>query len=253
MPNRAHEDSRPIHQQAGDLRLTVVMTSFNEVKLIERAYESARRIDVDSMELIIVDNGSTDGTQDILREIQKRDSISTFVLQEKNLSLAYSVELGIRMAKGRYTYFHHGDDEYDSAYARPMLDGAEADGLDMLLGSRLTHRAETAWQLVRERPGWLGSLITTGLINFWYGKHFTDIIGSRIYRTEAVRNDEITSYGSAFDFEIVSRLCKRGVKIEEMPIGYAPRECEADKKVRWYHLIPALWVMARVRYLERNP
>ena len=234
-----------------DLRLTVVMTSFNEYKTVAKAYDSAKRITVDSMELIVVDNGSTDGTREILQEFQLKDPNTTFILQERNLDLAYSVETGIGLAKGRYTYIHHADDEYDSSYVQSLLERAEAEDLDMVLGARLSKNSPSALRLVLDRPGWLGTFITTALINYWYGKQFNDIIGSRLYRTEALRNDPIASYGKAFDFEIVSSLCERKAKIEEALIGYKPRECQADKKVRWHHLVPAIWVMVRVRYFDR--
>jgi glycosyltransferase involved in cell wall biosynthesis len=239
-----------------DLRLTVVMTSYNEVKTVAKAYESAKRISVESKELIVVDNSSTDGTREILRELQLKDTDTTFIdttfiLQDRNLDLAYSVQTGIRLAKGRYTYIHHADDEYDSSYVQSLLELAEADELDMVLGSRLSKNRPSAFRLVLDRPGWMGTFITTALINYWYGKQFNDIIGSRLYRTEALRKDPIASYGKAFDFEIVSSLFERKSKIKEALIGYTPRECQADKKVRWHHLIPAVWVMVRVRYFDR--
>jgi glycosyltransferase involved in cell wall biosynthesis len=86
------------------------MTSYNEAKTVAKAYESAKRISVESKELIVVDNSSTDGTREILRELQLKDTDTTLILQERNLDLAYSVQTGLRLAKGRYTYIHHADD-----------------------------------------------------------------------------------------------------------------------------------------------
>ena len=116
-----------------------------------------------------------------------------------------------------------------------MLERAEAADLDMVLGSRLSKNSPSALRRVLDRPGWLGTFIMTALINHWYGKQFTDIIGSRLYRTEALRKDPIASYGKAFDFEIVSSLCERKAKIEEVLIygtGLIAGRCRSRRDPR---------------------
>jgi glycosyltransferase involved in cell wall biosynthesis len=237
---------------AGTMRLTVVMTSRNEAKTVATAFQSLKSIAVEDKEIIVIDNNSNDGTKEILREYQKNEPGIKFVLQDKNFDFPYSVQMGLNTARGRYTYIHHADDEYDYRYVPKMLEYAEKNDLDILLGSRTKDFKGSKWQLIKKRPAFLAALISTGLVNFWYDKHFTDIIGSRMYRTETIRKVPISDYHHGFDFESISRICKLGLKMDEMAIGYTPRACQSDKKIKWYNMIDALIALFKTRYFDKE-
>lgn len=230
------------------MKLTVVVTSYNEVKTILQAVEDARLIDVEDKEIIIIDNCSTDGTRELLGKTN--DSSINLILQERNYGFGKSVEIGLDIAKGKYTYIHHADLEYDYRYVPKMLEVAEKNDLDLILGSRIKNFDGSLWDLIKKRPEYMATLITTKLVNFWWRKDFTDIIGSRLYKTSSIRKIPISTYGPGFDFESASRICKRGSKIEEVAIGYTPRANKRDKKMKPYHMINALVSMLKVRFFE---
>jgi len=230
------------------MKLTVVVTSYNEVKTILQAVEDAKLIDVEDKEIIAIDNCSTDGTRELLEKTN--DPSINLILQEKKYYMGKSVEIGLNIAKGKYTYIHHADLEYDYRYVPKMLEVAEKNDLDLVLGSRIKNFDGSLWELIRKRPEYMATLITTKLVNFWYGKDFTDIIGSRVYRTSSIKKVPIGTYGPGFDFESVSRICKRGLKIKEVAIGYTPRANKRDKKAKPYHMINALVSMFKVRFFE---
>jgi glycosyltransferase involved in cell wall biosynthesis len=214
--------------------------------MIAKAIEDAKKIEVSDKEIIIIDNGSTDGTKEYLQSLNEPSF--RFVLQERNMGFARTIETGLRMAHGVYTYIHHADNEYDYRSAVQMLEFAEQKQLDIVIGSRIKNFKGSLWNLVKERPEYLATIISTGLINFWYKKNFTDIIGSRLYKTNVIKNVPVTVLGAGFDFESITRICKMGLKIEEISIGYKARENKADKKIKPYHMVDALLSMLKTHY-----
>ena len=233
------------------MRLTVVMTSYNEVKTVIKAFQSAKSIAVKDKEIIVIDNNSNDGTKAILEGLAKNEQDIKFILQETNLDFANSVQQGLKLAKGRYTYIHHADDEYDYRDVPKMLEYAECNDLDILLGSRVKNHKGSKLGLIIQRPAYLASFISTALINLWYEKQFTDIIGSRLYKTESIIKVPVSTVHAGFDFESISRICKRGLKMDEIGIGYTPRLCAADKKIKWYNMLDGLFALFKVRYFEK--
>ena len=230
------------------MELTVVITNYNEIKTVLQAVNDAKLIGIKDKEIIIIDNCSSDGSRDLLKKIS--DPSINVILQNKNYGFGKSIELGLSIAKGKYTYIHHSDNEYDYRYVEKMLCFAEKHDLDILLGSRIKDFTGSKWALVKQRPEYLATIISTYLINLWYGKRFTDIIGSRLYKTDTIKKVPVTSYIASFDFESISRICKRKLKIEEIAIGYTPRICRKDKKMKWHHMLDAISVMFKVRFFE---
>jgi len=231
------------------IKLTIVITSYNEVRTVLQAVNAAKLIDVKDKEIIIIDNCSTDGTRELLENIN--DPSINLILHDKNYGFGKSIEIGLNLAKGKYTYIHHADNEYDYKYVSKMLEFAEKNDLDIVIGSRIKDFNDSTLNLIKQRPEYLATIITTYLINLWYKKRFTDIIGSRLYKTLAIKEVPISIYGVAgFDFESISRICKRNLKIEEISIGYTPRLCRKDKKMKWYYMTVALISMFKVRFFE---
>jgi len=225
------------------MKLTVVVTVFNEKETILKAIEAAKNLNIEK-QIIVVDNCSTDGTKEILRGL--RDNSVEIVYQSKNYGYGMSVITGVNMAKGEYVYIHNTDLEYDPVYALPMLELAEKDGLDAVFGSRLKGRAgESKFKIIKERPFYLGSIITTFLANIFYNRNFTDIIGSKFYKVSSFKKLNLYNFGVGFDFELVSKLCKSGFKIEEIPVTYNPRV--KGKKMKARYIIHAILAMFRVR------
>lgn len=230
------------------MKLTVLILVFNEAKTVLQAIEDARKIPVDSKEIIIIDNCSTDGARELLEGIN--DTSIRIIFQEKNLGAGNSIKVGLREAKGEFIYVHHSDLEYDYRFAVNMLNVAEKNNHDAVFGSRIANKKYSTVSLIRERPEYLATIIATFLVNHWYGRNFTDIIGSRLYRTEVIRRIPPTSNGMGAEFEHVSKMCKAGLKIGEIPIGYKPRTNRNDKKIKSYNMLNAFFYLFKVRYFE---
>jgi dolichol-phosphate mannosyltransferase len=227
------------------MKLTVVVTVFNEQETISKAIEQVKALNIEK-QIIIVDNCSTDGTIEVLRKLQ--DPALEIVYQPMNFGYARSVSLGVRLAQGEYVYVHNSDLEYDPSCVYGMLDLAEKQGLDAVFGSRLVNRSsESKFKIIKERPFYLGTIITTFLINLFYGRKLTDIIGARFYRVSSFKKLNLQSSDIGFDFEIASKLCKYNFKFKEVPVNYEPRRA-GKKKVNIYDIVPAVLTIFRNRY-----
>ena len=227
------------------MKLTVIVTVFNEHETILKAIEQVKNLDVDK-QIIIIDNCSTDGTREILKSIDDPDL--QIVYQPLNYGYGRSVTQGVELAQGEYAYVHNSDLEYDPSCVYEMLKVSEKEGLDAVFGSRLINRTnESKFKILKERPFYLGTIITTFLINLLYARNFTDIIGNRFYRVSAFRKANSRVNGIGFDFEIVSKLCKNNFKVKEIPVSYKPRST-GKKKIKIYDIIPAVMAIFKVRF-----
>ncbi len=229
------------------MKLTIIVTVFNEKNTILQAIEAVKKIEIDK-EIIVVDNCSSDGTQEILKNL--KDNSIKIIYQPRNYGYGMSVITGLNLAKGEFMFVHNSDLEYDPECIHEMLALAQKDNLDAVFGSRLYNRVtESKLKILKERPFYLGSIITTKLTNILYHKNFTDIIGNRFYRTSALRKINPKALGISFDFEVVSKLCKYKFHIKEVPVKYSPRT--VGKKIKFYDIVPVVLAMLRVKFLDR--
>ncbi|MCX5699373.1 MAG: glycosyltransferase family 2 protein [Candidatus Omnitrophica bacterium] len=228
------------------MKLTILIFCFNEKPTILKAIEQAKAINIDK-EIIVIDNCSTDGTKDILEALEKNASLKT-VFHNKNMGVGYSVNEGISFAQGEYFYAPCADLEYKMEDVYKMMEKIQAEKLDAVFGSRLLEKKGTSrFKLIKERPYWLGSIIATFLINLFYGKDFTDIIATKLIKTDILKKLGCQATNQAFEFELVSRLCKKGYKIGEVSVWYKPRTHKEGKTIRAIDMFPALLAILRVK------
>ena len=148
------------------MKLSVIVTCFNEKDTILRAIQEAQSLKMDK-EIIIIDNCSTDGSREILKSID--NGSVKIVFQPKNYGFGESVKKGASLAKGEFMYVHYSDLEYNIECVYRMLDIAEKESVDVVFGSRFYGKnIFERVQLTKKRPFYLGTLITTFLINLFY-------------------------------------------------------------------------------------
>ena len=229
------------------MKLTILIACFNEKPTILKAVEQAKSINIDK-EVIIIDNCSTDGTREILESL-KGDGSLRIVLHSKNMGAGYSACEGISLARGEYFYSPCADLEYRMEDVYKMVEKADSEKLDIVFGSRLLDKQDIPKiRLIKERPYWLGTIITTFLINLLYRRNFTDIIATKLMRSDILKELGCEAGNQAFEFELVSRLCKRGYKIGEVPVWYKPRTHKEGKTIRALDRVPALWAILKVKF-----
>ena len=232
------------------MKLTLVVPVYNEKSTILQAIDEAKQLAIDK-EIIVIDNYSTDGTREILKSL-KGDSLQ-IIFQPRNLGPGGTVRTAARLAKGEYIYFHHSDLEYKIDDIYKMFEKLEKENLDAVFGSRLANKIHLSkFSLIKERPYVLASLISTYLINKWYKKNLTDIIATKLIKTGVLKQLNLEFRNQGSEFEITSKLCKRGYKVGEVSVFYKPRSHKQGKKIKGTDSIPALLALLKVRFFDRK-
>jgi spore coat polysaccharide biosynthesis predicted glycosyltransferase SpsG len=126
---------------------------------------------------------------------------------------------------------------------------AERENLDIVLGSRIKNKNNLI-KNIKHNPTFLATYVTTFLINTLYQKNFTDIIGSKLYRVDTIKNIKVDFLHEGFDFGFMSRACKENYKINEIMVDYKPRENFSEKKIKWYHMFVALFAIFKVKFID---
>jgi glycosyltransferase involved in cell wall biosynthesis len=232
------------------IRLTFLIPVFNEKKTVVEAINQIINLKFSGKEIIIIDNGSTDGSQDLIKKFTKRKNIR-IVLRKKNIGYGNSLKQGARMAKGKYMYLHFSDIEYDQNVSIQMFKIAEKLKADAIFGSRLKN---FSWfqriALLQKKPAYVATFIITFMYNIFYNKNFTDVIGSKFYKTEIFKKiilKENSLTWSSLDFDLKNMLISGPYKIFEVFTKYKPRANNNEKKVKSYHLFFMLLVIIRFK------
>ena len=222
-------------------KISILIPSYNEKKLIEKSLLQAINLKGIKKQIIVIDNGSTDGTQKIIKKYSKKKNFE-IVLRKKNLGYGCTVKKGLKMSVYKYMYIHYSDCEYDINSLYEMYDLAEKKNLDSIFGSRL--KGLSYKKLIKyfiNKPAYLGTFVFTFLYNFLYNKNFTDVIGSKMYKVKSIKNIQIKHNHFRFDFALKSRLMTKKYKVEELFVKYKPRKNNFDKKVKFYHIFPGVY------------
>ena len=227
------------------MTLTYIIPVFNERRTVKKSIEEIIELPQDK-EIIIIDNGSDDGSQEIINEFSNIENIK-IIIKEKNLGFGDSIQKGFDSAKGTYIYIQYSDLEYDHLSSVKMYDLAIKNNYDVIFGSRLLNKNHLLRLLVN-KPSYLATVICTFLINVFYKKNLTDIIGTKLYKKDIVKSILPKTKGPGFDFELVSLICKKKLLIKEIFVDYTPRERSEEKKIKFYHMFNALYEIFKVKF-----
>jgi len=226
-------------------KLTVVIPVFNERATIE---EVLRRVEAVPLplerELLIVDDGSTDGTRAILQGLGSRARV---VLHDRNRGKGAAVRTGIREATGDFLVIQDADLEYDPAefpqLLQPLLDGRA----DVVYGSRFLggpHRVHMFWHYAANK-------LFTYMTNVLYNVNLNDMgTGYKAFRLEVLRSFPLRSDGFGFEAEVTAKVCKRALRIYEIPISYSGRSYAEGKKITWRDGFRYLGCLLRYRVAD---
>ena len=228
--------------------ITFLIPVYNEVKTIEKAILEVLNLEDVNKEIIIIDNNSTDGTKEIIERFSNYSDLK-IIFKEKNLGYGDTIKKGISFAKGEYIYIQYADLEYDISGLSLMLKKIKSKNSDVIFGERYENKKFLEKiKFSFKRPSYLATFLTTGLINVFYKRKYNDIIGSKLYNTNAVQKLNITSNKQGFDFEFVSKICKYNLKVDTVLIPYKPRQNFREKKIKFYHMFNALYEIFRVKF-----
>ena len=231
------------------MSITFLIPIYNEVKTVRNAIEEAIEIEIPSKEIIIIDNNSTDGSKDIINEYRDKENIH-IIYQNKNLGFGNSIQDGFLKSSHDFIYIQYGDLEYDINASIKMLKLIKEKNLDVVFASRLKNvkTFKDFYRALLKKPSYLATIFCTSLVNLLYDKKFTDIIGTRLYRKDIFIPIIPKTSGQGFDFELASLIAKKSLKVEEVFIDYIPRENSSEKKIKFYHILNAIYGILKVKF-----
>ena len=222
------------------MRLSVVVPVYNECKTVERVLRRVAEVGVDT-EIIVVDDGSSDGTREILAA--KSEGEFNLILHEKNCGKGAALRTGFAAATGDFVIVQDADLEYDPADYEKLLDLAQKRGAVAVYGSRLLVR-----QPSMSLRHFVGNSLLTGLTNLLYGSQITDMETCyKLVKRETLQQLKIVSNGFDVEPELTAKLLKQGVEILELPISYSGRSFAEGKKISWLDFLFAVWTLFRFR------
>jgi glycosyltransferase involved in cell wall biosynthesis len=233
------------------MKLSVIMPAYNERGTIREIVARVLAVDLSphTLELVIVDDGSSDGTRDILREYERDDRIRVFY-QPQNAGKGAAVARGIREASGDALVIQDADLEYDPDDFRRLIAPIAAGEADVVYGSRFMRREGGRGYL--RRWHWMGNAALTMVSNRFTGLGLTDMETCyKMFRRDVARRLDLQSRDFAMEPEITCKVARMGVRLLELPIAYRGRTYDEGKKIGMKDAVKAVWTT--VKYARWKP
>jgi glycosyltransferase involved in cell wall biosynthesis len=224
--------------------LTILMPVFNELATVEEAIDDAltAELPVDRRELIVVDDGSKDGTRELLVQRRWPEGVNV-VYHDANLGKGAAIRTGLRHATGEFSAILDADLEYRAADLALVLAPLLSGEANVVFGTRAwaSHTAYSFWYVV-------GNRAVTLAANVLYNCYISDVMTChKAMRTELLRSLPLEERGFAIEPEIAARVIRSGERIYEVPITYHARTREQGKKLTSADGIRVLWTLLRCR------
>ncbi|MBN2387169.1 MAG: glycosyltransferase family 2 protein [Anaerolineales bacterium] len=227
------------------MKLSVIIPVYNEVKTIE---EIVRRVQITGLadEILIIDDGSSDGTRDLLAHLDGQATVRV-ALHEKNRGKGAAVRTGIAAATGEVLLIQDADLEYDPREYPNLLQPIVEGLADVVYGSRFLggpHRAILFWNMVANK-------LLTLMTNILYNTILTDMeTGYKVFKREVVIDMPLHARRFDFEPEFTAKVLKRKCRIYEVPIAFHPRDYSEGKKIKIMDAFEAVWTLIKYRFVD---
>lgn len=227
------------------MKVSVIIPVYNEESTIE---EIIRRVKAQELasEIVIVDDGSLDGTRDILSGFAEDDQVRV-ILHNRNRGKGAAVRTGFQNATGEIFLIQDADLEYDPRDYPSLLRPIDEGIADVVYGSRFLggpRRSVMFWHMVANR-------MLTFMTNLLYNTILSDMeTGYKVFKREIV--DGMKLHANSFDFEpeFTAKILKQKVRVYEVPISFNPRDYDEGKKIGLGDAFQAVWTLIKYRFVD---
>lgn len=222
--------------------LSVIIPVYNEKGTIREIVDRVQAVPINK-EIIIVDDGSSDGTREILHELAMQDNIKVF-LHEKNRGKGAALSTGLKKVSGDYVIFQDADLEYHPEEYQTLLEPILKGDADVVYGSRFkgSGRAFLFWHK-------MGNIFLNFVTNVLYNSTLTDMETCyKMFRRDVISGITIESNRFNVEPEVTAKILKRGFRVYEVPITYSGRDFTEGKKITWRDGFSALFTLLKYRF-----
>ncbi len=227
------------------MKLSVIIPVYNEVESIEtiltRVYDTKL-----THEIIVVDDGSKDGTRDKLKVLDGKKGVRV-ILHEVNQGKGAAVRTGMAAAKGDVFLIQDADLEYDPRDYPELLKPIQEGLADVVYGSRFlgrAHRVTMFWHMLANKS-------LTLMTNILYDTILTDMeTGYKVFKREVIEGLTIRANSFNFEPEFTAKILKRKYRIFEVPITFNPRDYSQGKKIKMHDAFEAIWALIKYRFVD---
>jgi glycosyltransferase involved in cell wall biosynthesis len=229
--------------------LSIIIPVYNEASNIKTLLSRVDAVNLGKVEkeIILVDDYSTDGSRDVLKNL-KGDYVKIF--QERNMGKGAALKAGINVCKGEIIIFQDADLEYDpNDYVnllKPIVDGKT----NITFGTRFVNQKFVLFGKNKtiHTTHWIGNKLLTLAFNILYGTHLTDVEPCyKMFKSDVLKSIDVKTDRFEYDIELMCKLAKKGHKIIQLPIKYFPRTFDEGKKISWKDGIVAFLTMLKYR------
>jgi glycosyltransferase involved in cell wall biosynthesis len=227
------------------MKLSVIIPCYNEKDTVATVIDRVRKVGL-AHEIVVVDDGSTDGSRDVLASIDPKDDLK-IIHHPYNQGKGAAVRTGFNAATGEVLIIQDADLEYDPREYPTLLRPIEEGIAQVVYGSRFLggpRKAMFFWNMVANRT-------LTFITNLLYNAILSDMETCyKVFRAEVVKGIPLRSRRFDFEPEVTAKVLKRGYRIYEVPISYNGREWNEGKKISWKDGVIALWTLLRYRVTD---
>lgn len=230
------------------MKLSIIIPCYNEKKTIAEILRRVNKTNLGQIttEVFVVDDGSTDGSFQILKELSGKLKIRV-LRHKKNLGKGQAIKTALNFVSGDYIIIQDADLEYDPQDYKKLLECALKNNAKVIYGSRRFNPGNKYSSL----SFYLGGIFLTWVASVLYGIRITDeSTGYKLFKAETLRGIKLNCKRFEFCPEITAKIAKRGIKIYEVPISYNSRSTKEGKKIKWRDGFKAVWVLVKYRFVD---
>ena len=234
------------------MKLSVIVPVFNEKNTILEVLKRISAVNIDK-EILIIDDGSTDGTRDVLKTVDSHQSAADrrndeikIIYHKRNMGKGRAIRTGLNNATGDVVIIQDADLEYDPQDYPKLIEPILSGRAKVVYGSRLFGKGKKSyWSF------YLGGRLLSFLANLLYNAGITDEPTCyKAFRADVIKSIDLKCRRFEFCPEVTAKVRKKGYKIFEVPINYEPRSIKDGKKISWRDGLEAIWTLVRYRFFS---